>query len=78
MSDKLPSEVECKRASAVLNDLVQPAFRYAEQKRLVARPFAQFHENQDWWEGFPEEWEENVLGMLAASWTIRRRSTATS
>ena len=72
MGDKLPSEVECKRASAVLNDVVQPAFRYAERKRLVVRPFAQFHENQDWWEGFPEEWEESVLGMLAAAAVFTR------
>ncbi|MFP4483853.1 MAG: hypothetical protein ACLFO1_03265 [Spirochaetaceae bacterium] len=72
MSDKLPSEAECKRASALLDEVIQPAFRYGERKRLVDRPFARFHENQGWWEGYPEEWEEHVLGMLAVAAVFTR------
>ena len=72
MSDRLPNEAECKRASALLDDAVEPAFRYAERKRLVARPFAEFRENQEWWDGFPEHWEEYVPAMLAASVVFTR------
>jgi hypothetical protein len=72
MTDRLPTEAECKRAAAVLDEVLQPAFRYAERKRLVDRPFAQYQKKQEWWEGFPEQWEENVLGMLAAAAVFTR------
>ena len=62
----LPTEAQCKRAASLFNDVIEPAFRYAERKRLVARPFAAYRDADDLWEGFPEGWEENVLGMLAA------------
>jgi len=68
----LPSETECKRAASQFNDVLEPAFRYAERKRLVARPFAAYREAADLWEGFPEGWEENVLGMLAAGAVFTR------
>jgi hypothetical protein len=68
----LPTEAQCKRAASHFNDVVEPAFRYAERKRLVARPFAAYREAADLWEGFPEGWEENVLGMLAAGAVFTR------
>ncbi|MFW5685696.1 MAG: hypothetical protein ACOC0O_03490, partial [Spirochaetota bacterium] len=68
----LPSEAECKRAASRFNDVLEPAFRYAERKRLIARPFAAYREAADLWEGFPEGWEENVLGMLAAGAVFTR------
>ncbi len=67
-----PSEAECKRAASRFNDVLEPAFRYAERKRLVARPFAAYREAADLWEDFPEGWEENVLGMLAAGAVFSR------
>ncbi|MFW5880355.1 MAG: hypothetical protein ACOCU9_01860 [Spirochaetota bacterium] len=72
MRRKLPSEAECKRASSLLNDVLGPAFQYAERKRHVARPFSRYRETQEWWDGFPDNWEEIVLGMLAAGSVFTR------
>lgn len=72
MNQKLPSEAECKRASSLLDELTEPAFAYAHRKRLIARPFARFRDTEEWWDGFPEEWEEHALGMLAAGAVFAR------
>ena len=68
----LPTEVQCKRATLLFNDLLDPGFRYAERKRFVVRPFAAYAEAAELWEGFPENWEESVFGMLAAGSVFTR------
>ena len=68
----LPSEAQCKRASSLFNDLIEPGLRYAERKRFLTRPLAAYSQAADLWEGFPEGWEESALGMLAAGSVFTR------
>jgi len=62
----VPGEAECKRSAARLNDILPDIFDYADRKRLTKRPFAEYDRLQSIWEDYPEEWEDHVLGMLAA------------
>jgi hypothetical protein len=66
MNANLPTEAQCKRANTLFDDILEPVYRYAERKRLPLRAIAGYHEVHELWEGYPEEWEESVLGMLVA------------
>ncbi len=69
---EFPSEAQCKRSASVFDEVLEPAFRYADRKRLAVRPFASYFKAEELWEGFPDGWEENVLGMLAAGAVFTR------
>lgn len=68
----LPNEAKCKRVSSLFNDLVDPGLRYAHRKRFLTQPLAAYSEAADLWEGFPEGWEQSVLGILAAGSVFTR------
>lgn len=72
MSQKLPTEAECKRAASMINDVMEPVFGYARRKHLLDRLFSEYEAAEDLWEGFPERWEPHVLGMLAAGSVLTR------
>jgi len=67
MTPNLPTEAQCRRQSAILNRALPHVFDYARRKRLVNAPFAQYAELEEEWEKYPENWEDNVLGMLAGN-----------
>ena len=67
MAETIPSEAECKRAVARMNDLLPELFDYARRKRLAVRPFNEYESLSDVWQEYPDGWESNVLGMLAAA-----------
>lgn len=71
-----PKEIDCKRAGAALNRLLPVCFEYARRKRLDLRPFSRYADFEDLWERCPENWEENVLGMLAGGAVFCRPKTA--
>ena len=62
-----PTEAQCKRQSSILDRALPHVFDYARRKRLVNAPFAQYAELEKEWEQYPENWEDNVLGMLAGN-----------
>ncbi|TVQ25352.1 MAG: hypothetical protein EA382_07205 [Spirochaetaceae bacterium] len=64
MKSDLPGEAQCKRASAVFNEVHEPGYRYAIRKKIGKRPVQDFMEADELWEGFPDTWEENVVSML--------------
>ena len=66
MAHNYPSEAACKRAVRKLDDLIPAIFAYGDRKRLIRRPFEEYQRLDDEWERFPEQWEDSVLGMLAA------------
>ena len=66
MAHDYPSEAACKRAVHRLDDLIPAIFAYGQRKRLTKRPFQEYHRLDEEWERFPEQWEDNALGMLAA------------
>jgi hypothetical protein len=61
-----PSEAACKRAVRKLDDLIPAIYAYGQRKRLIKRPFEEYHRLDEEWGRFPEQWEDSVLGMLAA------------
>ena len=76
MRDNIPKESECKRSGARLNEVLPYVFTYARRKHLTNRPFREYHELDDEWKNYPEGWEEQVLGMLAATAVVGTRKRA--
>jgi|GEM_PF-3916018 len=74
----IPREVDCKRRSAQLNQLLPHAFEYARRKRLIDRWFRAYDALEPEWERYPEGWEDSVRGMLAnaALFGSRERAAA--
>jgi hypothetical protein len=66
MAHDYPSEAACKRAVRKLDDLIPAIYAYGQRKRLNKRPFEEYHRLDEEWGRFPEQWEDSVLGMLAA------------
>ena len=64
MRGDVPSEAECKRATTLFNDALEPAYLYAKRKKLDQRRVQEYLSAEDLWEGFPDEWEESVIAML--------------
>lgn len=58
---------KCKRSSYLLNEILPYLFDYARRKRLVNAPFRALDQLQKEGEAFPDEWEDNIRGMLAAN-----------
>ena len=66
MTPSIPSEADCKRTAFRLNDSLEEIFDYARRKRLILRPFTAYERLAEVWKDYPDGWEDNVLGMLAA------------
>ncbi len=65
MDNRFPPEQECMRTDRCFNDLLSPAFAYADRKKLTILPFRRFSSLNDRWIEYPEGWQGQVLGMLA-------------
>lgn len=63
----LPKEVDCKRTSAGLDEILPYVFDYTRRKHIIDRQFKKYYELEDEWKEYPDEWEDNILGMLALS-----------
>lgn len=74
--EKLPREAECKRTVARFNELLEHLFDYARRKGHVDVPFAEYTALAEEWEQYPEGWEGNVLGMLAAQAVVGNKKRA--
>ena len=67
MNENLPKEIDCKRDGIALDEITPIAFDYARRKRIIDIPFQRYYALKEEWEKYPDEWEDNILGMLAAA-----------
>ncbi len=65
MDKRFPAEQLCMQSDRYLNEILTPAFAYADRKKLTMLPFRRFARLNDRWLEYPEGWEGQVLGMLA-------------
>ncbi|TVR57799.1 MAG: hypothetical protein EA426_11425 [Spirochaetaceae bacterium] len=72
MKTDVPSEASCKRATTVFDDVNGPGYRYAMRKKIGVRAVKEFVSAENLWKGFPDDWDEYVVGMLAVGTVFGR------
>ena len=73
MENRFPAEQLCMRTDRYLNEVLTPAFAYADRKKLTMLPFRRFTGLNDRWLEYPEGWEgqtELTLPMLTSGAAI--------